>query len=141
MSEPVIDAAIQRVAEALLLKLCNGLINVFGSERDFAEEGMRKRQLRIQLQGLRGKLLSYREVFPTKQHSCSQKICRRRVWGKAILGGESPTCVVIVARVEVAESQHVTRIHSGLRCPVVRRFEQWNCLGGPAQPKQRQPAQ
>src|SRR6266481_9781681 len=104
ISQPVIDAAIGRVAEPFLLKLRNGLVNMFASERDFAEEGMRKRQLWIKREGLRGKLLSYREVFSTQQHSRSQKKCRRRVRGKVILGGESPTCVVIVARVEVAES-------------------------------------
>src|SRR5260370_15233687 len=135
------EGDIEGVAERGMRKLRNGLIKMLARECDFGQEFMRKRQLRIQLQGLRGKLLSYREVFPAEQHSRSQKICRRRVWRKAILGGESPACVVVVARVEVAESQHVTRINSGLRCPVMRRFEQWNCIGRPAQPKQRQPAQ
>src|SRR5260370_22274611 len=89
ITKPVVNAAIERVAEPLLLKLRNGLIKMFPGERNFSEKSMRQRQLRIQLQGLRSKLLSYRQVFPAEQHARSQKIGRRRLWRKAILIGES----------------------------------------------------
>src|SRR5882724_5221709 len=37
ISQPVIDAAIERIAEPLLLEFCNGLSKVFARECDFAE--------------------------------------------------------------------------------------------------------
>src|SRR5207302_1595757 len=43
ISQPVIDAAVERIAEALLLKLCDCLIDMFAGESDFAEKRMRKR--------------------------------------------------------------------------------------------------
>src|SRR5947209_1298689 len=77
--QPVIDAAVERVAEALLLKLCDGLIDMFAGERDFAEKRMGERELRVQFQGLCRELLRYGKVLSTEQYSCGQKICRRRI--------------------------------------------------------------
>src|SRR5271168_247342 len=133
--QPVIDTAIERIAHPLLLKLRNSYVQMFARECDFTEQGMSKRQLRVQFQRLRSELLSHRQIIPAQQHSRSQKISRRRLSRKSVLSRKRPPRLVILVCIEITKSEHIVRIDLGLRSPVSSGLEQRNRIRGPSHSK------